>query len=321
MNDQQPATNALIGDCVSDVVYDLVGVAEEGNNFLAIPTGFKDLDRLTSGGLRPGTLTVIASRPGMGRTTLLSDICRHNAIAHRQPTAVWTTEDTRDDFSIRLLSAEARVSGYRLRAASMDDASWERAARAMSAVTGAPLYLGTPAAITTAELAEQATKLVREKDVLLLAVDGIQDIRPEKRSDLREREVGDVVRDLKTLARELQVPVAATSHLNRSPEQRIDKRPRLDDLRESGAITFAADLIVLLYREDAYDKESPRAGEADLIVAKHRHGPTATITVAFQGHYGRFVDMLPDNSVQPKPAAPAPSFDLVGLFNAESNDS
>ncbi|MDG9687739.1 DnaB-like helicase C-terminal domain-containing protein [Streptomyces sp. DH18] len=120
----------------------------------------------------------------------------------------------------------------------------------------------------------------------------IQDIRPAKRNDLREREVGDVVRDLKSLARELNIPVVATSHLNRNPEQRIGRRPMLDDLRESGVITFAVDTILLLHREDAYTLDTPRASEADFYVSKHRQGPTCTITTPFQGHYGRFVDMM-----------------------------
>jgi replicative DNA helicase len=145
--------------------------------------------------------------------------------------------------------------------------------------------------MTLDDLAELAAAEVADHGVRLIALDGIQEVIPDKRSDLREREVGDVVRGLKTLARDLDVAVLTTSHLNRGPEQRPDFRPKLDDLRESGAVTFAADTIVLLYREDAYDRESPRAGEADLIAAMHRQGPTATLAVAFQAHYDRFVDI------------------------------
>jgi replicative DNA helicase len=164
-------------------------------------------------------------------------------------------------------------------------------ARTAPKIAQAPLYINAPPSLTMATLRDETADLVAEHGVRLLAVDGIQDIRPERRSDLREREVGDIVRDLKTLARELDISVVATSHLNRGPEQRWDKVPMLDDLRESGAITFVADAIILVHRDDAYQKESPRAGEADFIVAKHRNGPQATVTAAFQGHYGRFVDM------------------------------
>lgn len=276
-----------------------------------LSTGFADLDTLTAGGLPPGTLTVIASRPGMGRTTLLHDICRHNAIRKSRGTALWTLEESVEDVATRVLSAEARVLRHAMLAGTIDEAAWERINQHMKAVEGAPMMVDAPPSATAADISGKAAELVAQHGVRLIAIDGIQDIRPEKRNDLREREVGDVVRDLKTLARELQVPVVATAHLNRSPEQRIDKRPRLDDLRESGAITFAADLIILLHREDYYDSLSPRAGEADLIVAKHRYGPTAMLTVAFQGHYSRFVDMAAGPATQPRPTGPGFGFSEV----------
>lgn len=255
-------------------------------------TGFHDLDTLTNG-LMPGTLTVLASRPSIGRTTLLSDIVRRTAIKDGTPVAVFTLEETRRDFLSRVLAAEARVALFHMASGTMSEEDWAQLARRMGPVAEAPLHVRAPARMTLADLAEQAAADAAERGVRLIALDGIQDVKPDKRSDLREREVGDIVRGLKTLARELDVAVLATSHLNRGPEQRPGRRPRLDDLRESGAVTYAADTIVLIHREDAYERESPRAGEADLIVAKHRHGPEATLTVAFQGHYGRFVDLAP----------------------------
>lgn len=320
MTDKKP-TNPL-RDITADVLDDLEDSGQsQGYSWNAIPTGIHDLDALTGGGLRRGTLTVIASRPGMGRTTLLSDICRHTAIANNQAAAAWTLEETRDEFAMRWLSAEARVALHHMRSGAMTDDDWTRLARRMPDVSAAPLYLAAPASITAAELSAQASVLVAEHGVRLIAVDGIQDIRPEKRSDLREREVGDVVRNLKTLARELNIPVLATSHLNRSPEYRIGHRPQLDDLRESGAITFAADLIVLLHREDYYELESPRAGEADLIIAKHRQGPRATITAAYQPHYGRFMNMSPeDTPTTPGQQPTPPAFDLTSMFPPKSED-
>lgn len=291
-------------------------VGEDGP--VGILTGFRELDLIT-GGLLPGTLTVIASRPSMGRTTFVTDVFRHTAITHNQPAALWTLEETGDETAVRILCAEARVARHHARSGSMTDDDWTRLARQMPVVAEAPLHIAAPTSITATELAEQAAETVHEHDVRLLIVDGIQDIRPEQRSDLREREVGDVARALKTLARELHIPVLATAHLNRGPEQRLGNRPRLDDLRESGAITFAADTIVLLHRDDYYDRLSPRAGEADLIVAKNRQGFTATITVAFQGHYGRFVDMAwEDIPQQPKPEGPSMG-DLMTLFPKQSS--
>lgn len=320
MSDQKP-TNPL-RDAMANVLDDLEDIGEsQGYTWNAQPTGIRDLDPRIGGGLRRGALTVIASRPGMGRTTLLSDIVRHTVMARGDAAAVWTLEESRDDFTMRWLSAEARVALHHMRAGSMTHDEWERLAKRVPDVAAAPLYIAAPTSLTASELATQAATLVAEHEVRLLAVDGIQDIRPEKRSDLREREVGDVVRDLKTLARELNVPILATSHLNRAPEYRIGHRPQLDDLRESGAITFAADLIVMLHREDYYELESPRAGEADLIVAKNRRGPKATVTVAYQAHYGRFVDMLPEDGPATSEQQPAPAaFDLNSLFPPKSED-
>lgn len=299
MNEHQTAdgpmpepTGAAAG-LLANLLDAVVKVAEEPaahTSLRGLPTGFRDLDAVT-GGLTPGTLTVIASRPQIGRTTLLTDICRNTAIKNNLPTAVFSLEETGEFFLMRVLAAEARVSRNHLRYGTMTDEDWTRVARRAPVIAEAPLHVMTPDRLTMADLAAQARELVDEHGVALLAVDGIQDIRPAKRSDLREREVGDVVRDLKSLARELDVPIVATSHLNRNPENRIDRRPMLDDLRESGAITFAADTILLLHREDAYNPDTPRAGEADFYVAKHRQGPSCTITTAFMGHYGRFVDM------------------------------
>lgn len=285
-----------LGDLLDGVLTDIeaVGVPElPPGRLQGVRTGFLDLDSLTVG-LAAGSLSVIASRPSIGRTTMLSHICRTSAITDGRPTAVFTLEEDHTRFITRILSAEARVSRHRIHTGGMTGDDWSRLAETMPRINNAPLFIKTPPAITMAELAEQAAKLVEEHGVELIAVDGIQDIKPARISDLREREVGDAARGLKTLARELGVPVVATSHLNRGPEQRYDKKPRLDDLRESGAVTFAADLIILIHRPDAYDLESPRAGEADLIVAKHRNYPTATITVAFQSHYGRFVNLALD---------------------------
>jgi replicative DNA helicase len=254
-----------------------------------VATGFEELDALTAGGLRSETLTVIASRPGMGRTTFMADILRRCAIHGGRAVAVWTMEESGYEFTSRLLSAEARVARSSLQSGLLDEEGRTRAAEALSRIREAPLYLATPEFITIAELAEEARVLVQAHGVKVIAVDGIQGIRPQKRNDPRERE--DVVQGLKTIARRLKVPVIATSHLNRSPEQRIDKVPHPDDLSDS--ITYGADLLILPHREDNYDRESSRAGEADLILAKYRHGPLGTLTVAFQGHYGRFVDLAP----------------------------
>lgn len=292
---EEPAPDkpSVIGDLLGNLLDAAANIVEDPathTSLRGLRTGFRNLD-LVTGGLTPGSLTVIASRPQMGRTTLLTDICRNNAIKNNIATAAYSLEESGELFLMRVLAAEARVARHHIICGTMTDEDWTRMAGRVPVVSAAPLHVKTPGRLTMATLEAEARELVEEHGVALLAVDGIQDIRPAKRSDLREREVGDVVRDLKTLARELNIPVVATSHLNRNPEYRADRLPMLDDLRESGAITFAADTILLLHREDAYTRDTPRAGEADFIVAKHRQGPTCIITAAFQGHYGRFVDM------------------------------
>lgn len=285
------AASDHIGDICEGLMDTLEAVAQgRGETLAGLGTGFEELDYLTRG-LEPGSLTVVASRPAVGRTTFLSDICRHNAVKNRIPTLVFTLEENRYSFTRRVMAAEARIAIHHMRAGTMTDEDWTRFARRLPDVIEAPLFIRDTARADMRRIQLETAEMVEKQDVRLVAIDGIQDIRPEKRSDLREREVGDVVRDLKTMARELNIPVVATSHLNRSPEQRVDKRPRLDDLRESGAITFASDTLILLHRDDAYERDTPRAGEADLFVAKHRHGPAANVVVAYQGHYGRFVDM------------------------------
>ncbi|MCZ7430133.1 replicative DNA helicase [Streptomyces sp. WMMC1477] len=292
-----------LNDALEDAL-DVVELAsnKRGPGLLGLSTGFPSLDKLTYG-LQPGTLTVIASRPAMGRTTLLSDFCRHIAIRERVPTGLFSLEESRENLAMRILAAESHVALTDMRAGTASDDAWNRLAKAMVRMNDAPLFLAAPGTMTASQLAADARQLHARRGVRLLAVDGLQDIAPPQRNDLREREVGDVVRDLKRLALALKVPIVATCHLNRGPEQRVDRRPALDDLRESGAITFAADTIVLLHREDAYDKESPRVGEADLIVAKNRFGPEATVIAGFEGTYGRFNDLRLDPVFLPAPAA------------------
>jgi replicative DNA helicase len=265
----------------------------EGGALTGVPTGFADLDALTSG-LQPGSLVVVGARPSLGKTAFLLDVCRSAALRHALPSALFSLEMTRQELNIRLLSAEARVPQYTMRSGQMKADDWRRLAERMTQIADAPLYINDSGRLSVQALCDEATRMVRDHAVMLIAVDYLQLITPELRGETREREVGEIARRLKALALNLAVPVVVAAQLNRDPEYRIDKKPLLADLRESDAIAQAADIVILLHREDAYERESPRAGEADFIVAKNRHGPTATVTVAFQGHYTRFVDMAPN---------------------------
>jgi replicative DNA helicase len=181
-----------------------------------------------------------------------------------------------------------------MRTGQMSDDDWARLARRMSEVADAPLFIDDSPNMSLMEIRAKCRRLKQRHDLKLVIIDYLQLMSSSsRRVENRQQEVSEFSRSLKLLAKELEVPVVALSQLNRGPEQRQDKRPLLSDLRESGSIEQDSDVVILLHREDAYERESPRAGEADLIIAKHRNGPTATVTVAFQGHYSRFVDMAP----------------------------
>ncbi|NUR60445.1 MAG: replicative DNA helicase [Catenulispora sp.] len=228
-------------------------------------------------------------------STLGLDLARSCSIKNGLTSVIFSLEMGRNEIIMRLLSAEARVALHHMRSGTMTDEDWARLARRMGPVSEAPLFIDDSPNMSMMEIRAKARRLKQRHDLQLVIIDYMQLMQHSsansKRPDNRQQEVSEISRSLKLLAKELEVPVIAISQLNRGPEQRTDKRPMMSDLRESGSLEQDADVIILLHREDAYERESPRAGEADLIVAKHRNGPTANITVAFQGHYSRFVDM------------------------------
>ncbi|MGI5285292.1 replicative DNA helicase [Nonomuraea polychroma] len=224
-------------------------------------------------------------------STLGLDFARSAAIKHGMTTVIFSLEMSRNEITMRLLSAEARVALHAMRSGMMGDDDWTRLARRMSEVAEAPLFIDDSPNMSMMEIRAKCRRLKQRNDLRFVVIDYLQLMSSPKKTESRQNEVSEISRAIKLLAKELEVPVIAISQLNRGPEQRTDKRPQVSDLRESGSIEQDADMVILLHREDAYERESPRAGEADLIVAKHRNGPTATVTVAFQGHYSRFVDM------------------------------
>jgi replicative DNA helicase len=271
---------------------EIEAIGSRGGGMVGVPTGFADLDELTNG-LHGGQMIVVAARPALGKSTLGLDFARSAAIRHGLATCIFSLEMGRTEITMRLLSAEARVPLHHMRSGKMTDEDWARLARRMGEVAEAPLFIDDSPNVSMMEIRAKARRLKQRHDLKLVVVDYMQLMTSSRRVENRQQEVSEMSRSMKLLAKELDVPVVAISQLNRGPEQRTDKRPQLSDLRESGSIEQDADMVILLHREDAYERESPRAGEADLIVAKHRNGPTSTITVAFQGHYSRFVDMSP----------------------------
>ncbi|MHA6761613.1 replicative DNA helicase [Streptacidiphilus sp. PAMC 29251] len=240
-----------------------------------------------------GTHNFVANDIVVHNSTLALDFARSCSVKHKIPSVFFSLEMGRNEIAMRLLSAEARVALHHMRSGNMTDEDWTRLARRMPELNDAPLYIDDSPNLSMMEIRAKCRRLKQRNDLRLVVIDYLQLMTGggARRPESRQQEVSEMSRNLKLLAKELELPVIALSQLNRGPEQRTDKRPMVSDLRESGSIEQDADMVILLHREDAYEKESPRAGEADLIVAKHRNGPTATITVAFQGHYSRFVDM------------------------------
>jgi replicative DNA helicase len=224
-------------------------------------------------------------------STLGLDFMRSCSIRHRLASVIFSLEMSKPEIVMRLLSAEAKVKLADMRSGRMHDDDWTRLARRMGEISEAPLYIDDSPNLTMMEIRAKARRLRQKADLRLIVVDYLQLMTSGKRSESRQVEVSEFSRNLKLLAKELDVPVIAMSQLNRGPEQRGDKKPMLADLRESGAIEQDSDMVILLHRPDAFERDDPRGGEADLIVAKHRNGPTKTVTVAHQLHLSRFAPM------------------------------
>ncbi|MFD1505955.1 replicative DNA helicase [Georgenia yuyongxinii] len=277
-------------DTINLAMDEIEKASNRGEGMTGVPTGFADLDTLTNG-LHGGQMIIIAARPAVGKSTLAVDICRSASIKHGLTSVIFSLEMGRAELTMRLLAAEAAVPLQNMRKGNMRDEDWTKIAQAMGRVSEAPLFIDDSPNMSLMEIRAKCRRLKQKHDLRLVVVDYLQLMSSGKRVESRQQEVSEFSRALKLLAKELEVPVIAVAQLNRGPEQRTDKKPMMSDLRESGSLEQDADVVILLHREDSYDKETPRAGEADIIVAKHRNGPTDTVVVAFQGHYSRFVDM------------------------------
>lgn len=258
-----------------------------------VPTGYRDLDRLVHS-LHPGELIIVAGRPAMGKSTIGLDFLRECCITQELPGVLFSLEMSRNEVMMRLLSAEARVDLNTMRAGRLSDEEWSALSTRMGEISDRPLFVDDTANMTMMEIRAKARRLKQQHDLRLVVVDYLQLMTSGKRVESRQQEVSEISRQCKVLAKELELPVVALSQLNRNPESRADKRPMLSDLRESGSLEQDADMVMLVNRPEVYEKDSPRAGEADLILAKHRNGPTGEVTLAAQLHQSRFANMAPE---------------------------
>jgi replicative DNA helicase len=281
---------APLSDIMDGVLDEIEAIGNRDAGLYGVPTGFADLDDLTNG-LHAGQMIIVAARPAVGKSTIALDLCRAASIHNNLTSVFFSLEMTKSEITMRLLSAEAKVPLNHIRNGQLSEDDWTKLARKMGEVSSAPVFIDDSPNMTMMEIRAKARRLKQRHDLRLVVIDYMQLMTSGKKVESRQLEVSEFSRQIKLLAKELEVPIIALSQLNRGPEQRSDKRPMLSDLRESGSLEQDADMVILLHREDLYERESTRPGEADLIVAKHRNGPTRDITVAFQGHYSRFVDM------------------------------
>lgn len=255
-----------------------------------ISTGLADLDAITSG-LRGGQLVIVAGRPGMGKTVLATDVARAVALRAHLATIFFSLEMSRQELINRLLAAECSVPLRSITDGKLTDRDWSRLAKRGGEIADAPLYIDDGTDLSLLDIRAKARRLATRETLSLLVIDYLQLMKVTRSRDQREREVAEISRGLKLLAKELDVPVIAVAQLNRGPEGRTSKKPYLSDLRESGSLEQDADLVLLLHRPDYYDKESARSGEVDIDVAKNRGGPTGDVTAAAQLHFARFANM------------------------------
>ena len=255
-----------------------------------LATGFKDLDKLTAG-LQPSDLIIIAGRPSMGKTSFCLNIAEHVALAEKETVAIFSLEMAREQLVSRLLCSEARIDSSRLRSGFIDEVEWMRLTDAAGRLSDSPIYIDDMAQVSVFEMRAKARRLKASKGLGLVIVDYLQLMKGGGKIESREREISEISRSLKALAKELNVPVIALSQLNRGVEQRQDKRPMLSDLRESGAIEQDADLVGFIYRDEVYNKETTDAGVAEFNIVKHRNGAIGMVKMSFLAQYTRFENL------------------------------
>ena len=267
---------------------------EAGSAITGTPTGYVDLDELLSG-LQPSALVVVGARPAMGKTAFALGMAAHAAINARLPVLVFSLEMSHVELVQRLLSSEARVDASKMRNGRLTEADWEKISRAMTPLGESEIWIDDNPNVTVIEIKSKARKLKAQKGKLgLIVVDYVQLMTGRTGAENRQVEVAEISRGLKILARELETPVIALAQLNRGLEQRADKRPMLSDLRESGSLEQDADVVLFLYRDEVYNADTPDAGIAEVIVAKHRSGPTGTVRLAWLGQFTKFANMARD---------------------------
>jgi len=265
-----------------------------GNFITGVPSGFLKFDELTTG-FQPSELVIVAGRPSMGKTAFCMNIAQYAAMQHKIPVAIFSLEMSKSQIVQRMLCSEARIDTHALRRGAMPEGDWPKLSMAAGRLSSAPIFIDDSAGISPLEIKAKARRLKAKHDLGLIVIDYLQLIQTGLKVENRQQEISQISRSLKGLARELNIPVIAVSQLSRAVEQRSVQRPRLSDLRESGALEQDADLVVFIYREEYYKPKSSKKGIAEVIISKQRNGPTGTVELAFLKEYTRFENLARTN--------------------------
>ena len=284
---------AEMSDLVKQTYDELDKRSQGGGNITGVSSGFRELDNLTAG-LQNGELIIIAGRPSMGKTAFALNIAEHTALADENPVAIFSMEMSASSLAQRMISSLGRVNAHSIKTGQLEERDWNRVDGAIQQIKNAPIYIDDTPSLTPIELRARARRIQREKGLSLIVIDYLQLMSVHGNKENRATEISEISRNLKALARELNIPIIALSQLNRSVEQRTDKQPQMSDLRDSGAIEQDADLIAFIYREEVYDPDTDKKGVALINIAKQRNGSIGQFNLTFLGRYTRFENWVPE---------------------------
>jgi replicative DNA helicase len=281
-----------IKDIIKDSFKILERLYEKKELITGVPSGFRELDRLTAG-FQPSDLVIVAGRPSMGKTAFCLNLAQYASIEKKIPIAIFSLEMSKEQLGIRMLCSEAHVEGTKLRSGFLSESDWPRLTIAAGNLSEAPIYIDDTAALSILELRAKARRLRSDRGLGMVIVDYLQLMKGRARVESRQQEISEISRSLKGLAKELDIPVIAVSQLSRKTEERTGNRPQLSDLRESGAIEQDADLILFIYRDEIYNRseDNPNKGKAEVIIGKQRNGPIGKIDLAFLDKFTTFKEL------------------------------
>ncbi len=301
MNRQEGEALKPMSEVILTTLDQIQELARLKGDIAGVPTGFIDLDSLLTG-LHPGELIVVGARPAMGKTSFAMNIAEHAALNKGRVTAVFTLEMPREQIAMRMLCSDARVDMQRVRRGTLRDDDWERIAQTLGPLSAAPMYIDDTAAITPTQLRSRCRQLKMDKGLDLVVVDYLGLMRADGKTENRQLEVSEISRQLKAIALELKIPIVACAQLSRANKDRVDKRPMLSDLRDSGSIEQDADVVMFLHREEYYNKDTEDKNIGEVIVSKQRSGPLGTVKLAWLSEYTTFANLARDS--QPSSSAP-----------------